>query len=123
VPTTSFTSKITKEEDTGLSQNKPSCIWVSKDRKLSEVVGLDPVTVTASIDKVRGSAPTAVSASKSHAAGGKTRSKQAHRRSPKKLMFPVQRVLALAASGAGSHFRGRTHSLKVRISAWFLGDG
>lgn len=48
---------------------------VRKDTKLSGVVGLDPVTVTASIDEVWGSALTAVSASKSHTTEDKRRSR------------------------------------------------
>jgi len=35
-----FTSKIKREKDVRLSQSEASCIWVRKDRKLSEVAGL-----------------------------------------------------------------------------------
>lgn len=47
-----------------------SFLYLDKERKLSEVAGLDAVMVTASIDEGWGSALTAVSASKSPAAGG-----------------------------------------------------
>lgn len=77
--------------------------------------GLDAATVTASIDGVWGSALTAVSASESHAAGDKTRS------TPIDLAQKKLTSWFLAASRAESHFKGRTPTLKVRISAGFLG--